>query len=187
MIFTLVSILNIPAFTFFIGANTSTDGTSNSANSWLAWTTLGNLGSSQLSCGSVSNTSDSAFLQCSYGTLSTLGVFGIGMKQSSCDNYGADLSVSSTCNYTSDGSSSIKSADKQSLLSLFSSDCNGRQSCNFNLSKITFTDSNCPSTSTYYIWGDCKSSSALGLYKSSISIIVVCCDLGVSYLIWILL
>ena len=95
--------------------------------------------------------------------------------------------MSSTCNYTSDGSSSIKSVDKQSLLSLFSSDCNGRQSCNFNLSKITFTDSNCPSTSTYYIRGDCKSSSALGLYKSSISIIVVCCDLGVSYLIWILL
>lgn len=135
MIFTLVSILNVPAFTFFIGANT--------ADSSTARTTLGNLGSSQMSCGSLSSLNSSIFFSCSYGTLKQLGVFGMAIKESSCGTrFGANLKVDSSCNIYSEGNSSIAAQDKFSILQLFNG-CIGSQTCNFDVSKLTITDPTC--------------------------------------------
>lgn len=110
-IFMIMSILSIPALTFFIGSSRDTENTNVGIYTALASTTLGNLGSSRSSCTSTEGlatpgTSESTFI-CSYGELREIELFGVKNEESSCENYGASLEVveKNTCYYKYDSES----------------------------------------------------------------------------------
>ena len=65
---------------------------------------------------------------CSYGAFKEIGVFGVSVPTSSCDNFGSDLVVDSKCEY---GDSF---ADKNQLENEFNTQCKGKQYCIFDLS-----------------------------------------------------
>ena len=79
----------------------------------LSKTTLGNLGSSRSSCTTFTALSDEVQLVCSYGFLKEIGIFGLGVSKSSCDNFGSSLVVDEKCEYGD------KFADKQSIDTAF--------------------------------------------------------------------
>ena len=83
-------------------ATEATDASDYSVSAVLSRTTLGNLGSSIASCGAAPLTGD-IVLNCNYGVLQEIEIFGQATDDSSCDDFGADLEIDETnnCNHLS--------------------------------------------------------------------------------------
>ena len=100
-------------------ATETTDSSDFTFSAILSRTTLGNLGSSVASCG-ASTLTGSIVLNCNYGELQEIDIFGEEEDDSSCDDFGADLDVKDdgNCYYPN-----LPAAAKTSLDTEFENEC----------------------------------------------------------------
>ena len=100
-------------------ATETTDSSDFSFSAILSRTTLGNLGSSVASCG-ASTLTGTIVLNCNYGELQEIDIFGEEEEDSTCDDFGADLEVEDegNCYYEN-----MPAAAKTNLDTAFEDEC----------------------------------------------------------------